>query len=147
MVVTFVRVTTGDLGSDGDYDPGDMGAMYGSFFTNDSRIEFNGRDDDLGFNHNSHYNISDLMANYGSGSSRLEIELPPGNPAVIERALTLGFDLWDEDTGWHHPNHSVCSGDTAIYDDDLTASYSGVIETDMPASGRRTKSMYNRLYG
>ena len=38
VVVTFVRVTTGNLGSDGRYDPGDMGAMYGSFFANDSRI-------------------------------------------------------------------------------------------------------------
>lgn len=76
VLITFTELETFNLGGDGRRPPhrGDVGPVYGHFYANDQRIEFNtnpGRgtwggtlgDDPDGFYHHTRYNLAELAAN------------------------------------------------------------------------------------
>jgi LysM repeat protein len=138
VLVTFETLTTGDLGGDGRRDVGDMGPVYGAFYANDQQISFDGRAGELGWNHNSRYDIDNLASSWGSGTAQLLVELPPGDPYTEELLLWMWFDIDDADTGRCRDSDDpgcpddVCSGETALYESRLATRYSGTIGTDRP---------------
>ena len=145
VLVTFETLTTGDLGGDGRYDVGDMGPVYGAFYANDQQISFDGRSQggnfptELGWNHNSRYDIDNLASYWGSGgTAQLLVELPPGDPYVEELLLWMWFEIEDSDTGRCRDSDDpgcddhVCSGETGLYESTLATRYSGTIGTDRP---------------
>ncbi len=141
VVVTFDRLTTGDLGSDGTgrFDVGDMGPVYGTFFAGDQQIGFDGHalegdnfPSAFGLDHRSDYSVSQISGDYGDGPARFVVELPDGDPNVNNLSLWIGFDIWDDDTGHNNHDDRVCNGEIAFYDDDLARRLTGEIETDLP---------------
>lgn len=145
VLVTFETLTTGDLGGDGRRDVGDMGPVYGAFYANEQQISFDGRSQggsfpsELGWNHNSSYEIENLASYWGGGgTAELLVELPPGDPYTEELLLWLWFDIDDSDTGRCRDSDDpgcdddVCYGETALYESRLATRYSGTIETDLP---------------
>ena len=114
VVVTFERLTTGDL-------PGHPSPVFGSFFANDTLLSFA----DAGLAANSQYGLGSFLEDYGSISSQVTVELPPGNPYVHEYPLWLGFDIYKG-------GNKVCAGETAVGEDELAGHTAGTVESDAP---------------
>ena len=106
--ITFLELETFNLGGDGRRPPhyGDVGPVYGYFYANNQRIQFNTNPTrgwnwgslDLpdGFNHHTLYNLAELAANPGwhfSGSPTLLVEIPD------DGSFQFGFHFMDEDYG------------------------------------------------
>lgn len=122
VYVTFLNLTTHDLGGDGRYEnrSGDVGPVYGYVYANDQQASFDGRSETwggLGFSHNSQYDIRDLThsSNWqGSGPAQFRVEL------AENEYLEVGFHIDDEDTGsCNDPSDPgcdelVCAGEAMI---------------------------------
>ncbi|MEW6400948.1 MAG: hypothetical protein AB1649_04060, partial [Chloroflexota bacterium] len=125
VYVTFLSLTTHDLGGDGHHEDrsGDVGPAYGYFYANDQQVGFDGRGGNftsLGLSHNSRYGIHDLLWEWNrSGPSQFRVELPE------DEFLEVGFRIDDDDTGRCNDsddpgcNDLVCEGD-ALLDVDVT---------------------------
>jgi LysM repeat protein len=128
VIVTFQTLTTGDLGGDGRYDPGDMGPVYGDFYVNDQLVSFDGRCDrsrcEWGMNHHSEYGIPWLLANHGGGSAQMAVDIPPQDDYA-----EVGFTITDEETGRNNADDLVCRGEVLL-DTNLSTDYT--IDTWQP---------------
>jgi LysM repeat protein len=125
LMVTFETLTIGALGRN-------PSPVYGSFFANEQLLEFDGRPIEgdnfpttLGLRQNETVEISRIMYGFGNNQTTLVVELPPGNWAVEEIALWVGFDIYQG-------GNKVCSGDVGLYEHLLAGTYHGRIETDYP---------------
>jgi len=125
VIITFETLTTGALGRN-------PSPVFGSFYANEQMLDFDGRPIEgdnfpttFGLRQNDRYNISTIMYGFGNDQTQLVVEIPPGNPYVEEYPLWVGFEIYQGGS-------NVCSGNTAIPENQLAGSYSGSIETDMP---------------
>jgi hypothetical protein len=138
VIVTFETLTTGNLGGDGDRDPGDVGPVYGSIYVNDQAIGFNLRcdanlcDEIEGLMHNSEYSWPGLLvAGEADVSPQFVVEIPPD-----EESVQIGFNIMDEDTGRCRDSDdpgcpdAVCSGSV---NRDVNIGFRGTINTSAPA--------------
>ncbi|MBM3499083.1 MAG: LysM peptidoglycan-binding domain-containing protein [Armatimonadetes bacterium] len=121
-IVTFLTLTTYNLGGDGLYEDrsGDVGPAYGFFYANDQQASFDGRNETwggLGLDHNSEYGVDELTDSAtwaGSGPAQFQVELVDGE------MLTLGFHIDEENTGRCHDSDDpgcddlVCEGDVTF---------------------------------
>lgn len=125
IIVSFETLTTGPLGRN-------PSPVYGSFFANEQLLAFDGRPIEgdnfpstLGLRENDFYDISRIMYGFGNNQTTLVVELPPGNWAVEEIPLWLGFEIYQG-------ANKVCSGDVGLYEHLLAGTYHGTIQTDYP---------------
>ncbi len=135
VYVTFLNLTTHDLGGDGDYEDrdGDVGPAYGYFYANDQQVSFDGRPGDfypLGLSHNSEYVIHDLLWDWNrTGPSQFRVEL------AEDELLEVGFHIDDEDTGRCNDSDDpgcddlVCEGEALIDVDVRTTSDERIIQS------------------
>jgi LysM repeat protein len=133
VYVTFLNLTTHNLGSDGRYEDrsGDVGPAYGYFYANDQQVGFDGRGGNftsLGLSHNSVYGIRDLLWDWNrSGPSQFRVEL------AEEELLEVGFHIDNEDTGRCHDSDDpgcdnlICEGEARMDVDVTTTSDEGTI--------------------
>jgi hypothetical protein len=149
VYVDFETLFTGDLGGDGEGDPGDVGPVYGSFFAGDQSASFDTEcepgelcDAFEGLVHNGEYII-----NRRGGLSRQELAqfrvyVPDGED------LVLGFDITDKDTGIGNDDDPVCAGIARV---NVDVPSSGTIETltpgDAPADRCRVTYRVVPLWG
>ncbi len=123
VIVTFKNMQTGDLGNDGNRDPGDAGPIIGTFYANDRLLSLDGRCNDRrdnfcserGWNNNSTYQIMDLLNNYGTGpnahSNQVLVTIPEGED------LWIGYEIIDYDR--RNSNDLVCSAETWVQSNQL----------------------------
>ena len=129
VVIDFVTLTTYDLGRDEVNEQGDMGPIYGTFYTNDETISFDEtycavRCEEWHLNHNSEVNIDYELQWLSGQTSRLYVHIPEGE------ALVLGYDIADFDRGINNDDDPVCSGWTIIRSDTLDELIVGDIMSD-----------------
>ncbi len=123
--VTFETLKTGEVG-------GDLSPVYGDFYANEQQLNFDGRppEDDnfpstFGLRRNSEVQVSQIMTGFGNGDSQMLVEIPAGNPSVLEIPLALGFEIF-------HGSQKVCSGQQFIDETQLASAFEGEITTDLP---------------
>ncbi len=125
VMVTFETLKTGEVG-------GDLSPVYGDFYANEQQLNFDGRppEDDnfpttFGLHRNSEVGISQIMGGFGNGDSQLLVEIPAGNPSVLEIPLALGFEIY-------HGSQKVCSGQSFINETQLASNFESEIDTELP---------------